>query len=134
MTFEQQPGTLPPTILFADDEPSIRRLLEATLHGAPVRLLLAEDGAAALEIARAELPSLIVLDVAMPKMDGIEVCHALRSDEATRLIPIWLVSAYVTANDRRIQEAPADERIEKPFSPAALRLRITTFLGIEPGS
>lgn len=124
----------PPTVLFADDEPSIRRLFEATFLGTPVRVLCAEDGEAAVALARAELPDLIVLDVAMPRMDGIDACRSLRADELTSSIPIWLVSAYVTANDQRIREAPVDARIEKPFSPTTLRSRIQQHLGIESAS
>ena len=114
----------PPTVLFADDEPSIRKLFAATLEGSGIHLLEAADGVQALALAHEARPQLVVLDIAMPGMDGIEVCRALKADDRTRHIPVWILSAYARAGEDRLRDAPADARIEKPFSPLALRTRI----------
>src|SRR5436305_162560 len=76
------------TILIADDEGSIRTLIETTLESPGCRLLLAENGSIAFEIASREIPDLIVLDWMMPSMTGLEVADRLRQESRTAKIPI----------------------------------------------
>ncbi len=118
-----------PTVVFADDEPAIRRLFAAALEGTGIVVAEAADGELALAMVREVQPDLVVLDIAMPRMDGLAVCRALKSDPSTSRIPVWLLSAYVGTADGRLHEEAADERIEKPFSPLDLRARIERALG-----
>ncbi|MFH1140329.1 MAG: response regulator [Chloroflexota bacterium] len=110
------------TIMVADDDEGIRRVMEATLRDDPrYRVVAASDGAEALDVARREKPNLAFLDVRMPRMSGLEVCRALKSDPATRHISVVMVSALGTDSDRRrAVEAGADDYFVKPFSPTDL--------------
>lgn len=110
------------TIMIADDEESIRRVMAGTLAGDPrYRVVVARDGAEALETARREKPALIFLDVRMPRISGLEVCRALKSDPATRHIRVVMVTALGTDSDRlRAMEAGANDYLVKPFSPTDL--------------
>ena len=110
------------TIMVADDEEGIRRVMEATLRDDPrYSVVVAIDGAEALEVARREKPNLAFLDVRMPGMSGLEVCRALKSDPATRQISVVMVTGLGTDSDRRrAVEAGADDYLVKPFSPTDL--------------
>ena len=109
------------TILIVDDEPSILDLVRFTLEDADVRVVEASDGAEALLVARREKPDLILLDVQMPKLTGLEVCRQLRREEAFAQTPIVMLTAATQEADRvRGREAGADEYLTKPFSPLAL--------------
>ncbi len=83
----------PTTILVADDEPSNRSLLQRRLERAGYSVVTARDGREAVDNARATLPDLILLDVMMPVMDGLEACRVIKADEATRDIPVIFLSA-----------------------------------------
>lgn len=113
------------SVLIADDDEFIRRLVITTLEDVSgVRLVEARDGREALEVATAERPELILLDVAMPHMDGIAACRRLRELPATRSIPIVMLTAHAGEEDEtRALEAGADRYLTKPFSPLDL-LRI----------
>jgi len=104
-----------PTILVVDDEPAIRLLFRLTLEEAGHRVIEAADGAAALQTARRQLPDLVLLDVALPGLSGIEVCRRLRAEATTATMPVLLISGI----DRRIEaEAAAvgaQACIVKPF-------------------
>ncbi|MBI4281921.1 MAG: response regulator [Chloroflexi bacterium] len=119
------------TIMIADDEASLRRLMEATLRDDPrYRMVVATNGVEALEMARREKPNLVFLDVRMPRMSGLEVCHALKSDPVTRHITIVMVTALGTDDDRqRAREAGADDYLVKPFSPTDLLEKLEKVLG-----
>ncbi|MFN3315031.1 MAG: response regulator, partial [Hyphomonas sp.] len=80
-------------ILIVDDIEANRRLLQAKLEAQYYTVLLAENGPQALQVARAELPEIILLDVMMPGMDGYEVCRRLKADPATSFIPVVMVTA-----------------------------------------
>src|SRR5262249_40009184 len=109
------------TILIVDDEPPILDLVRFTLEDADVRVVEASDGAEALLVARREKPDLILLDVQMPKLTGLEVCRQLRGEAAFARIPIVMLTAATQEADRaRGREAGADEYLTKPFSPLAL--------------
>ena len=111
-------------ILIVDDEAHIRRLLERTLidlEDEGVELLIAEDGVMALETIRAEKPALVFLDVMMPKMNGIDVCQAVKHDVGLSSVRIVLLTAKGQEIDRqRGKEVGADFYMTKPFDPDEL--------------
>jgi two-component system phosphate regulon response regulator PhoB len=112
-------------ILVVDDEPEAVELVDFNLKQAGFDVLTAIDGAEALKKARSALPSLIVLDLMLPAVDGLEVCKMLRRDPATAAIPIVMVTAKAAEIDRVLGlELGADDYITKPFSPRELILRI----------
>ncbi len=118
-----------PKILVVDDEPEAVELVEFNLRQAGFDVLTAGDGTEALKVARAGLPSLIVLDLMLPELDGLEVCRMLRRDPATSAIPIIMLTAKAAEIDRVLGlELGADDYITKPFSPRELVLRIKKLL------
>lgn len=112
-------------ILVVDDILANRRLLQAKLEARYFQVLLADSGASAIKIARAELPDIILLDVMMPGMDGYEVCSRLKADPDTAHIPIVMVTA-LSQQEYRLKGlvAGADDFITKPFDDFALFSRI----------
>jgi CheY-like chemotaxis protein len=121
----------PLTILIADDDPIVVRLLRATLGSDDFRLLEARDGAAALEIARQEGPALILLDWHMPKVDGLDVCRRLRRepDERLRNVPVVLITAEAGSENMALGlAAGVTDYLRKPFTPAHVRSRVRTWL------
>jgi two-component system phosphate regulon response regulator PhoB len=116
-------------ILIVDDEPEAVELVEFNLKQAGFEVVAAADGAEALQKARAELPSLIVLDLMLPEIDGLEICRMLRRDPATAAVPIIMVTAKAAEIDRIIGlEVGADDYVTKPFSPRELVLRVKKML------
>lgn len=118
-----------PTILVVDDEPPILELVRYTLEDEQIRVLEAADGVQALEVAHASRPDLILLDVQMPRLDGLEVCRRLRADTAldgTRIV--MLTAAGQEADRARGLAAGADEYLTKPFSPLALFTLVRSLL------
>ena len=116
-------------ILVVDDEPEAVELIEFNLKQAGFDVVTAADGAEALKKARASPPSLILLDLMLPEVDGLEVCKILRRDPATARIPIVMVTAKAAEIDRVLGlELGADDYITKPFSPRELVLRIKKIL------
>lgn len=120
------------TILVADDEPHIVSLVRATLEDDHIRIVEAADGEEALELARAERPEVILLDVHMPRLDGVEVCRRLRSDPLfERAKIIILTAAAQKADEARGRAAGADHYLTKPFSPIRL---LSIVQALVPGS
>ena len=118
-----------PKVLVVDDEPEAVELVEFNLKQAGFDVVTAADGAEALQKARSLLPSLIVLDLMLPEVDGLEVCKMLRRDTATAAIPIIMVTAKAAEMDRILGlELGADDYITKPFSPRELVLRVKKVL------
>lgn len=116
-------------ILVVDDEPDALEILGFKLKEAGYTPILAKDGARALTAARDERPALIVLDLMLPEVDGLEVCKILRRDSATAAIPILMLTARAAEMDRVIGlELGADDYVTKPFSPRELVLRIKKLL------
>ncbi len=118
-------------ILVVDDEPEAVELVEFNLKQAGYDVATAADGAEALRKTRSLLPSLIVLDLMPPEMDGLEVCKMLRRDPATTTIPIVMLTAKAAEIDRVLGlELGADDYLTKPFSPRELVLRIKKLLAL----
>ena len=117
------------TILVVDDETPIVDLVRFTLEDADVRVVEASDGAEALELARQVHPDLVLLDVHMPKLDGLEVCRQLRREPAFARTPIIMLSAAGQQAERSSGiSAGADEYLTKPFSPLALLALVEALL------
>ena len=116
-------------ILVVDDEPEAVELVEFNLQQAGFTVITAADGPEALSRARMNLPELIVLDVMLPEIDGLEVCKMLRRDPATARIPVIMLTARAAEIDRVLGlELGADDYLTKPFSPRELILRIKKLL------
>lgn len=113
-------------ILIVDDETSIRRILETRLSMIGYDVISASDGEEALYVFRKEYPTLVVLDVMMPKLDGYGVCQELRKESD---VPIIILTALGDVSDRITGlELGADDYIVKPFSPKELEARIRSVL------
>src|SRR5258708_34528932 len=124
-----------PKILVVDDEPEAVELVEFNLKSSGFDVLTASDGVEALKKAHAVLPGLIVLDLMLPEVDGLEVCKMLRRDPATADIPIIMVTAKAAEIDRVLGlELGADDYLTKPFSPRELVLRVKRILQPGPSS
>jgi adenylate cyclase len=122
----------PPRILIADDQPMNVDILQTRLAVHGYEILTASDGEEALAIARAQLPDLILLDIMMPKMDGIEVCRLLKGDAALPFMPIIMVTAKADSMDIVAGlEVGADEYLTKPVDHAALVARVKSMLRIK---
>jgi DNA-binding response OmpR family regulator len=118
-----------PRILVVEDEPDLRVLLDRHLDRAGYRVSVAEDGIEALERAWAEPVDLVLLDLMLPHLDGIEVCRRLRHDERTARLPIIMLTAKNETADRiRGFEVGADDYINKPFNLQELVLRVAAVL------
>jgi DNA-binding response OmpR family regulator len=119
-----------PLVLIADDDPDILSLVKLRLERSGYDVVAAGDGEQALETAKAQTPDLALLDVMMPKLDGYEVTARLRQEEATRHLPVILLTARVQESDiARGIEAGADDYVKKPFSTHELRDRVQAVLG-----
>jgi two-component system phosphate regulon response regulator PhoB len=118
------------TILIVEDERDVVDLLTHNLRKAGgFAVLTAPNGAAGLELARKERPSFVILDLMLPKMSGLEVCRLLKTDAATRHIPIMMLTAKAEEVDRIVGlEFGADDYVTKPFSPREVILRIRAIL------
>jgi DNA-binding response OmpR family regulator len=118
-----------PKILVVDDEPDAVELIKFNLKAAGYEVTTAADGDEALKKARALLPDLIVLDLMLPEVDGLEVCKILRRDPKVSAVPIIMLTAKAAEIDRVLGlELGADDYVTKPFSPRELVLRIKRLL------
>jgi DNA-binding response OmpR family regulator len=117
-------------IVVADDDPDIRRLIVFTLKRRGYEVHEANAGDAALELVRRERPDLVVLDVMMPGMTGLEVASALKGDDATSGIPIIILSAkgQVAEVDAGLTSG-ANLYLVKPFTPQELAAKVAELLG-----
>ncbi len=122
-------------ILIVDDEPDALKLIEYNLREAGFHVFTAANGTRAIELARRHLPNLVLLDLMLPEVDGIEVCKTLRRDPDTADMPIIMLTAKAEEMDRVIGlEVGADDYVTKPFSPRELVLRIKNILRRNGGS
>jgi two-component system, OmpR family, alkaline phosphatase synthesis response regulator PhoP len=116
-------------ILIVDDEKDIVRMLEYNLKKEGFRVLCAFDGESAVRSARHDHPDIIILDLMLPGIDGFEVCRQLKKEDATRGIPLVMLSAKAQEADKIVGlELGADDYITKPFSPRELTARIKAVL------
>jgi two-component system cell cycle response regulator len=116
-------------VLVVDDVATNRLLLRAKLSSAYYDVVVAENGVQALEMARSEQPDMVMLDVMMPDMDGFAVCKILKSTEETAHIPVIMVTALDTPEERiRGLEAGADDFLSKPFNDLALFARVRNLM------
>lgn len=116
-------------VLVVDDVATNRLLLRAKLSSAYYDVVVAENGMQALEMARSEQPDMVMLDVMMPEMDGFEVCSILKANPETSHIPVIMVTALDTPEERiRGLEAGADDFLSKPFNDLALFARVRNLM------
>ncbi len=116
-------------ILIVDDEKDIQRLVSSSLKRAGFDTIASRDGRKAIDMARREAPDLMILDLMLPTVSGIEVCRTLKAEPATAKLPIIILSARHEEIDRVVGfELGADDYVTKPFSPRELVLRVQALL------
>lgn len=122
----------PPRILIADDNATNRDILATRLKVHGYELFEAADGEEAIAAAKRHLPDLILLDVMMPKLDGVEVCRRLKGDASLPFMPIILVTAKTDSDDIVVGlDAGADEYVTKPIDQKALVARVKAILRLK---
>jgi two-component system alkaline phosphatase synthesis response regulator PhoP len=128
-TAAPRPGGLKTGILIVDDEPDIRELVRVNLEPEGYTVIEAADGRQALELARRKRPGLIILDLMLPEIQGLDVCRELRMREETAAVPILMLTARTSELDRVVGfEMGADDYVGKPFSPRELTARVKALL------
>ena len=122
----------PPTILVADDEPINRSLIKRRLERDGYRVLTAENGREAVEMARESLPDLVILDVMMPEMDGLEACRLIKQDKATHDLPVIFLSAR-DETEMKVNGLGlgANDYISKPFKAEELMARVSVSIRLK---
>jgi DNA-binding response OmpR family regulator len=119
----------PARVLLVEDDPVILRLLEVNFELEGYEVLSAHDGAEGIEMAKAQRPDLVISDIMMPNVSGIELVEALKGDGDTSGIPIILLSAKAQSADVKAgMEAGADDYVTKPFEPLELVERVQALL------
>lgn len=129
-SYAEKPETLTKgTILVVDDEPDIAETIRFNLAREGYKVIVAESGEEALQVIRKTIPSLVVLDLMLPGIDGMEVCKSLRASETTQHLPVIMVTAKTEDADIVSGlEVGADDYITKPFSPRVLLARVKALL------
>jgi two-component system phosphate regulon response regulator PhoB/two-component system alkaline phosphatase synthesis response regulator PhoP len=118
-----------PTILVADDDDTVRDLVAFRLHAAGYNTITADNGSTALTMVHDEHPDMVILDVAMPGLDGLSVCYELHSSSATAQIPVLMLSGRGRQVDIDLGlTVGADDYLIKPFSPSELIRRVRWLL------
>jgi DNA-binding response OmpR family regulator len=113
-------------VLIVDDEPNIVRILTAYLEQGGFQVVSAGDGLTALDLARRRRPDLVVLDLMLPELDGLEVCRRLRQDSD---VPVLMLTARVEDADKLVGlHLGADDYVTKPFNPREIVARVTAIL------
>jgi two-component system, OmpR family, response regulator MtrA len=116
-------------IVVADDDADIRDLVVFKLEQSGHEVVAVGDGAAAVEACQQALPDLVVLDLMMPGMGGLDACRALRADTALTRVPVILLTARAQESDiEQGFDAGADDYVVKPFSPRELASRVSAML------
>jgi len=117
------------TLLLVEDDPDLLEILRLTFEMEGFRLVLAVDGQEALDKARRHAPDLIVLDIMLPKLDGIEVCRQLRAESTFRRVPILMLTAKAEESDVVLGLGiGADDYVVKPARPRELAARVRNLL------
>jgi len=118
------------TVLVVDDEEYIRELLKTFLTEMGYEVIVASHGEEALDLAKEEGPQVIILDVKMPGIDGIETCKRLKSDEETRLIPV-IVATALRETLPEVLDAGANDFVTKPFHLTEILTRVRSILRVK---
>ena len=119
----------PATLLVADDEAMARNLLRRILEPAGYTVIEAASGQAAIDLTDAMRPDLLILDITMPDIDGVTICHKIKSDPATHLTPVIHITGMTTRDQRlRALAAGSDEFVGKPFDVEELLTRVRSLL------
>ena len=122
-------------ILVVDDEERVREMLGFRLRLFGYEVVQAADGREALEVAAREKPDLVLLDVMMPELDGFQVCSRLKQDEATKHIPVVILTAKAEAKDvTRAVHSGASDYLVKPYDPIVLQQKVARNLGKATGT
>ena len=117
-------------ILAVDDEPHILKLVAFSLKAGGFDVIEASDGLSAIEVAHAEQPDLILMDVMMPVLDGFEACRRLKEDAGTKDIPVVMLTAKTQLTEQKAgMDSGAAGYICKPFTPKDLVAQVQEFLG-----
>lgn len=117
------------TVLVIEDEKNILELVKYNLEQEGYRVLTANCGDSGLDVARKQNPDLVILDLMLPEIDGIEICKTLKQNEKTLFIPIIMLTAKSQEADRVVGlELGADDYVTKPFSPRELMARVKAVL------
>src|SRR5947209_16619235 len=125
---------MPRTILVVDDDPVIQKLLAVNFEMEGYRVITAGDGVEGIDKVRRERPDLVLLDVMMPRMDGIAVVRHLKADASIAAIPVILLSAKAQSTDiNGGLDAGADDYVTKPFDPLELLDKVTAIIGSPEG-
>ena len=120
---------MPSKVLIVEDDPDIVDILSYNLKQADLKVTSVPDGSSALAEVKRRLPDLILLDLMLPKVDGLEVCRLLKGDPETKNVPIIMITAKGEEVDRIVGlELGADDYIIKPFSPREVVLRVRSVL------
>jgi DNA-binding response OmpR family regulator len=115
-------------VLIVDDSSNIRRLVSVVLGSVNYDIIEASDGEKALSMIMKHGPDIVIMDVSLPKMNGLYVCEVLRNDEKTKNIPILILTSE-TSNDVKAKAAKcADNLMHKPFEPELLRAEVKSLL------
>jgi len=117
-------------VLIVDDEPGVRQLVNRILSKS-YTVLEAQDGAEAMDVTRSQKPDIVLMDMMMPKMDGLTACYAIKKDEATKQIPVVMITAVDYDLNKKLSQdiMCADGYITKPFTPQDLQKVIDQFCG-----
>jgi two-component system alkaline phosphatase synthesis response regulator PhoP len=120
---------VPEKILVVEDEPGLRELLNTYFDDMGYRVLIASSGTDALDLAARERPQLILMDLKMPQLDGLETCRKLKAKEETKSIPIIIVTAYTNRLNEALA-AGADDFVAKPLHLPDLSARVKSILKV----
>lgn len=124
-----------PTVIYAEDDPEHRVMMRVALRNTNLTLIEAVDGQQALQKILSQMPDLILLDLFMPKLDGFSIMEAVKANPRTRHIPIVVLSAWPTGDNRkRTQEAGAIAFVAKPYDPAQLVKLLQKTLSVRSNS
>ncbi|HXU51308.1 MAG TPA: response regulator [Casimicrobiaceae bacterium] len=117
------------TILYIEDNEYNRKIVRQLVTRTTYRLIEANDGESGVEIAQKELPSLILMDVQLPRMSGLDATRMLKSDPRTSAIPIIIITSFALSGDReKAAAAGADSYLAKPYSPRELLALVRQYL------